>query len=210
MEPEVEQELRKQLNMLDRELVDAIVSKSASVTLEAGQELLRHGQYVKVVPLVLDGLIKVYARYEEKELLLYYIQPNESCVMSFSAALQNAPSEVFAVTEEPTSAILLPADELQEWTRQYPGLNRLFFTLFNTRYSELIDTINHLLYQKMDMRLLDFLKGRTEVTGKSVVKMSHRRIANELGTAREVITRVMKKLEVEGKVAQREEGIELL
>ncbi len=209
MEREIEQEIRKQLSLLDADLVDSIVSNSTYLEVDKGQELLRHGQYVKVVPLVISGLIKVYARYEEKELLLYYIQPNESCVMSFSAALENTPSEVFAVTEEPTRVVLLPAEQLQQWTKNFPGLNRLFFGLFNARYSELIDTINHLLYQKMNARVLSFLKERAQVTGKPLVSMSHRQIANELGTAREVVTRVLKKLETDGKVVQLADGIRI-
>ena len=209
MDSEVEKEIRDQLALLDADLVNSIISNSTYLEVDKGQELLRHGQYVKLVPLVISGLIKVYARYEEKELLLYYIQPNESCVMSFSAALENTPSEVFAVTEEPTRVVLLPADQLQQWTKKFPGLNRLFFGLFNARYGELIDTINHLLYQKMDAHVLNFLKERAELTGKEVIDMSHRQIANELGTAREVVTRVLKKLETEGMIQQLPSGIKI-
>lgn len=210
MDKEVVASIRKQLALLDPDLVEEIIGKGQVLELEAGQEILREGQYVKVVPIVLEGLIKVYSRFEDKELLLYYIEPNESCVMSFSAALENAPSEVFAITEAPTKALLLSSDELQHWTKTYPGLNRLFFTLFNARYSELIDTINHLLYQKMDTRLLNFLKERVRVKGQNPIKLSHRQIAQELGTAREVVTRIMKRLETEALVRQEESGIKVL
>jgi len=210
MDSLLEEKIRKQLRLLDPKLVDEILASSELLDLPAGEQILRQGQYVKVVPIVLEGLIKVFSRFEEKELLLYYIEPNESCVMSFSAALENAPSEVFAVTEAPTKAILLSSDRLKEWTKAYPGLNRLFFTLFNTRYSELIDTINHLLYQRMDVRLINFLKERARVKDQNPLKLSHRQIAQELGTAREVITRILKRLESDGIVQQDTDGIHIL
>lgn len=203
-------EIRKKLALFDPDLANDIINDATVAQLGAGEEILRTGQYVKVVPVVLEGLIKVYTRFEERELLLYYIEPNESCVMSFSAAMENAPSEVFAVTEAPTVALLLSAEKLKQWTKTYPSLNRLFFQLFNTRYSELIDTINHLLYQKLDVRIMNFFKERSRVTQEETIKMSHRQIAQELGTAREVVTRLLKKMEFEGLIKQEEDGIKIL
>jgi CRP/FNR family transcriptional regulator len=172
--------------------------------------LLREGQYVKVIPLVLEGLIKVYTQYQDKELLLYYIQPNESCVMSFGASLKNEPSKIFAVTEEPTKVLLLPVEKVGQWTRQFPDFNNLFFNQFNQRYSDLLETINQLLFDKMDKRLYDYLVAKVTITHKNPLKVSHRQIAAELGTAREVISRVMKKLETENKVIQQGTSIEVI
>ena len=130
--------------------------------------------------------------------------------MSFSASLKNEPSRVYAVTEEDTAAILLPVDKIEGWIRQFPDFNSIFFQQYNLRYSELLDTISHLLFNKMDQRLYDYLKKKHQMTGKNPIKISHRQIANDLGTAREVISRVMKKLEGEGKVKQHTSSIEIL
>ena len=130
--------------------------------------------------------------------------------MSFSASLKNEPSKVFAYTEEDTTALLLPADKVSSWTRQFPDINTLFFQQYNLRYSELLETINHLLCDKMDKRLYDYLKEKVSLTNKNPLKISHRQIANELGTAREVISRIMKKLEKEGKVVQGTNSIKIL
>ncbi len=200
----------KALSWLNPELVSEIMGFSILKTIPHDMEILREGQYVKVIPLVVDGLIKVFSRYEDKELLLYYIKPNESCIMSFAASLRNEPSRVFALTEEDTTALLLPVDRVAGWTKDFPELNSLFFRLYNQRYSELLETINHLLFEKMDRRLYSYLKEKAELTNRNPVKMSHRQIANELGTAREVISRVMKKLENEGKVMQHTNSIEIL
>ncbi|RDY62004.1 Crp/Fnr family transcriptional regulator [Flagellimonas nanhaiensis] len=198
------------LSHLDPNLVSEVKDAALVKQIDENVQILREGQYVKVVPIVLEGLIKVFTRHEEKELLLYYIKPNESCIMSFASSLKNEPSKVFAVTEEATSALLLPVDKVSKWTKQFPGFNTLFFQQYNLRYSELLDTIHHVLFDKMDKRLYNYLQEKVRLTKKNPLKISHRQIANELGTAREVISRVAKKLEHEGKLKQHSDGIEIL
>lgn len=191
-------------------LQEQITNNSALVEIPADTEILREGQYVKVIPLVLEGLVKVFTKYEDKELLLYYIQPNESCIMSFTASLKNEPSKVYAITDENCKLLLLPVDKVAQWIGEFPDLNNLFFQQYNLRYSDLLETINQLLFDKMDKRLLDYLKEKVALTKKNPLKISHRQIASELGTAREVISRVMKKLEQEAKVKQLSTTIEIL
>ena len=195
---------------LSDDLITEIVSVAIFKEIPSGSTILRAGQYVKVIPIVTEGLIKVFSRHEDKDLLLYYIQPNESCIMSFSASLKNEPSRVYAITEEDTSAILLPVEKIDQWIRQFPDFNSIFFQLYNLRYSELLETISDLLFNKMDQRLYDYLKKKHQLTGKNPLKISHRQIANDMGTAREVISRVMKRLEGEGKVRQHTSSIEIL
>lgn len=203
------EELQKVIPGLNRLALDALANEAMALDFEANTEILRQGQFVKVVPLVKTGLIKVFTRFDDKELLLYYIKPGESCIMSFTASLQNNPSQVYAKTEEDTSTILLPAQYVAHWVKQYPDINLLFFTQFNARYSELIDTINHIIFNKMDVRIFDFLKGRARLT-QNPIKISHRQIATELGTAREVVSRLIKKLEKEEKIIQTGTSIKIL
>lgn len=198
------------LSHLHPDLVSEITSSAITKEIPKEFEILREGQYVKVIPIVLDGLIKVFTRHDDKELLLYYIRPNESCIMSFAASLKNEPSKVFALTEEDTTALLLPVDKVASWTKQFPDINTLFFQQYNLRYSELLDTIHHVLFEKMDKRLYDYLKEKVRLTNNNPLKMSHRQIANELGTAREVISRTIKKLETEKLVQQHSNSIEIL
>ena len=193
---------RRILSFLKPDLVEKILQESTIKEFLKGTEILREEQYVKVLPIVLNGLIKVYSRFDEKELLLYYIEPAQSCVMTFYAALKNTSSKVFAITEEDSKVLLIPVQLLPNWLKEYPDFNELFYNQFNLRYSELLDTIGHLLLDRMDKRLYDHLKKKLELTNSDSIIMSHNQIANELGTAREVITRVLKKLETEGKVMQ--------
>jgi CRP/FNR family transcriptional regulator, anaerobic regulatory protein len=198
------------LPFIHSELQQAFAQYGMVKEIPAGTEIIHEGQSIKQIPVVLDGLVKVYTRNEDRELLLYYIEARESCVMSFLAGLKNIPSRIIATTEEPTKILLLPSDRVQQWIHQYPQLNSLFYDLYNTRYTELIDTLNQLIFQKLDSRLYDYLKEKSRVRGQSTLTLRHREIALELGTSREVITRVMKKLEKEGKIKQTSSGIVLL
>lgn len=202
-------EIHQSLSFLGSDLLKKIERSSEIKEVPKGTEILREGQFVKVVPIVLRGLVKVFSRFKEKELLLYYIRPQESCIMSFAASLQNDPSKIYAVTEEDSRILLLPVGEVTAWIKQFPSINSLFYQQYNLRYSELLDTISHVIFDKMDKRLLDYLIERSKLTKQNPIKVSHRQIANELGTAREVISRVMKKLELEGKVHQHTNSIEI-
>lgn len=201
--------VKKYLSFIGTDLQHAFAQDGVIMDVEPGVEILHEGQSVKMIPLVLEGLIKVFTRNDDRELLLYYIEPKESCIMSFLAGIKNKPSKIFAITEMPTKVLLLPSHKVETWTNQFPSLNTLFYDLYNTRYSELIDTLNQLIYQKLDSRLYEYLKEKSRVKSTTLLDLRHREIAQELGTSREVITRVLKKLEKEGKIRQQDNGIEL-
>lgn len=201
---------KKKLSFLRPELIEEVIKTCSVKEIPRATEILREEQYVKVLPIVIEGLIKVYSRFNEKELLLYYIEPEQSCVMSFYAALKNTPSKVFALTEKDSKVLLIPVGLLPNWLKEYPDFNELFYNQFNMRYAELLDTIGHLLLDKMDKRLYDHLSKKLELNRKDRIKMSHSQLANELGTAREVITRVLKKLESDGKVVQISGAIKII
>jgi CRP/FNR family transcriptional regulator, anaerobic regulatory protein len=202
--------IKKQLSFLHPKLAEEILNHSSIKEFAKGTRILSEDQYIKVVPIVLEGLVKVYSVFGERELLLYYIEPTQSCVMSFSAALANKPGRVYAVTEEDSKILLLPVHKLSFWIKHFPDFNELFYHQYDLRYSDLLETIEHLLINRMDKRLLDYLKQKSLLTNQNPIKISHVQIANELGTAREVITRIIKKLETEGLLIQNQNGIKII
>lgn len=204
------EQVEKSLPKLSRELQKIIAEEAQFATFQAGTELLREGQYVKVIPLVLSGGLKVMADFEERELLLYYIRPSESCALSFSAALHDSPSQIKAITSEDSEVLLLPSSVVRQLTKDFDEFNQLFFDQYQMRYADLLGTIQSLLFGRMDERLLDYLKVKAQHAQGAALKIPHREIARELGTAREVISRVLKKLENEGTVEQGKEGIKIL
>jgi len=201
--------IESKFNYLGIELLQEIMGVSDIKKFPNKMELIREGQYVKVIPIVLNGLVKVYTQFEDKELLLYYVRPEQSCIMSFSSCLKNEKSKIFAITEEESTILLIPSDKVASWVTEFPTIDKLFYQQYDLRYSELIDTINHLLLYKLDRRLLDYLTKKINVTGKNPIKVSHKEIANELGTAREVVSRLVKKLEGQNKLKQHHDSIEL-
>lgn len=198
------------LNFLGTALLNELEQHAVFQSFPANTTLVREGQYVKLIPVVLQGAIKVFSSFEEKDLLLYYIQASESCIMSFAACQYNQPSRIMAITEEDSEVLLLPADKVQRWVKEYPSLNQLFFQQYNQRYAELIDTINHLLFNRLDERVYQYLLEKSRVKNETQLNIRHRQIAQELGTAREVVTRVMKRLEQEGRIQQQDGLIKIM
>lgn len=121
--------------------------------------------------------------------------------MTFYAALMKAPGKIYATTEEDSEVLLVPVQHLNRWLKNYPGFNEMFYDQYDTRYSDLLDTIGHLLVDRMDKSLHDHLKKKAELIN-GPVKMSHNQITNEIGTSCEVVTRILKRPETEGKVIQ--------
>lgn len=204
------EEIKPFLPSFNEELLEVIAASGLIKDLPAGMEILKEGQYVKMIPIVLEGLVKVFTSIEDKELLLYYIGSTQSCIMSFSAGLTNSPSRIYAITEEPSLLLLLPTDKLNVWVKQYPAINELFYQQYNLRYTEMLDMINSLLFGRMDQRVYNYLSEKSKIKEERILNIRHKQIATELGTAREVVTRILKKLEQEGKIRQIEGGIEII
>ena len=198
--------MQNDLGFLPHQLREVIIQNGQLMEFDEGTEIIREGQYIKVIPIVLEGAVKVISRFEEKDLLLYYIQAQESCIMSFTAIMENSPSRIYAITEAPTKAILIPGSLIQEWIRIYPSFRQLFFQQFYQRYDDLLESIRQLLFEKIDRRLLKYLRNKSELLQSNQIKISHRQIAEDLGSAREVVSRAMKKLEHEGLVSQPRQG----
>jgi CRP/FNR family transcriptional regulator len=201
--------IETKFHYLGRELIKEIIDNSAIKDFAANTELIKEGQYIRHIPIVLQGLVKVFTQYEEKELLLYYIQPEQSCIMSFSSNLRNDLSRISAVTEEESTVLLMPSEKVTKWVIDYPKINLLFYQQYELRYSELLYTINRLLYYKLDKRLMEYLTEKVAVTGKNPIKISHKEIAHNLGTAREVVSRILKKLETQKLIKQHYDSIEI-
>lgn len=192
--------LKKILPQVDTELLKFIAAEAIEMDVPADSILLKTGNYVQSVPLVIKGLIRVSRNEDDKELLLYYIHPGEMCVMSFSACCSNSASMIEASTIEETKVLLIPAVKLREWITLYPSFNFYIYEMFNKRYLDLIDTINQLIFYRLDERLYNYLKEKAVLSGNSHVTVTHQQIATDMGTAREVISRLLKKLELENKI----------
>ena len=179
-------------------------------SVSAKQELIAEGDKVKFIPILIKGSVKVYNLNDGKELVYYFISPGESCIMTFSTIFTDKVSRIYAISEEKSDILLLPVPQFLTWLQIYPQLNQIFFLEYDSRYKFMMETINKIVFQKLDHRVLEYLHERIRRSGTDAVKVSHKKIADELGTAREVVSRILKKFEKEGLITQSPSGIEII
>jgi CRP/FNR family transcriptional regulator len=186
---------------LEKELQDEILENGVLKTFDANQPLMREGQFITSFPLILKGLIRISRTSEEgNELLLYYLRKNEVCAMSLTCCMANMKSSIMAITEEPTEVILLPVALLDKWMCEYTTWRQFVMQSYQIRFRELIDTVDSLAFLKLDERLVKYFKDRYQKSGESNFSGTHQYLALQLNTSREVISRLLKKLEKEQKI----------
>ena len=192
-------------------LKDELISISEVNQFKAGTVILKQGEYIKVIPLLATGLAKVFK--EEPinggEVLLYYIKPGESCVMSLTTLLRNGASQVKAVIEEDADVVVIPADKALEIAKKYPIWNEFVYDLFKVKFEELLHVIEVLTFSNKDTRLLEYLRKEGNLKKSNALQTTHQHIADDLGSSREVISRLLKKLEQQGHI-QLKQGVIIL
>lgn len=178
---------------------------------DEGALIMDYGKYVRMMPIVLRGTIKVYRRDETgKELLLYYLSSSESCSMAYSCCMEAKKSEVKAIAEDEVEILGIPHVKLDEWLCTYPSWKNYIMQSFNERFIELLKSIESIAFHKLDERLIQYLKEKKRLTGSNVIKASHYLIADELATSRVVISRLLKQLENDNKILLYRNEIKLL
>ncbi|ODS84012.1 MAG: Crp/Fnr family transcriptional regulator [Cytophagaceae bacterium SCN 52-12] len=183
------------------ELVEKLQKYSVRKSYPAGSVILNENAYIRAIPLVTRGSIKVIRTDEDgREILLYYIKSGESCIMSFLGGLHNETSKVKAEVEEDAEILFLPVDKVSSFIKEYPQWLDYIFRLYHKRFEELLDMVNAIAFKKVDERLLSLLHKKSELTGLRTLQVTHEQLANELGTARVVVSRLLKQLEEEGVV----------
>ncbi len=195
----------------EKELQEQITIFGTYQRISAGQKLIDFGQYVKTIPLVYKGAIKVLRQDTEgNELFLYYLNPGETCAMSLNCCMDYNKSQVKAIAEEDVELISLPAEYMDKWIPIYPSWKNFVAQTYSTRFQELLHTIDSIAFTKLDERLLNYLNAKSEATNSTIFHLTHQEIAYELSTKREVISRLLKQLEKIGKVKLGRNKIELI
>lgn len=200
----IESEDIQQLNatfgdLYEKNVKDAISETGQIMEIPEGEILIDIGQYIKMMPLLLSGSLKILREDNDgKELLLYHVHPGETCAMSITCCMGDAKSSVRAVAEEDTKLIALPTRIMDEWSNQYPSWKHFIMRTYQRRFEELLNTIDSIAFQKLDDRLERWLKEKTAKSPDGVIQIRHQEIASELHSSREVISRLLKKMEHQG------------
>lgn len=183
------------------ELIGKLYKYSIRKEYEAGSVILDENASIRSIPIVTKGTLKVIRTEEDgREILLYYIKAGESCIMSFLGGMHNETSKVKAEVEEDAEILFLPMDKVSLFIKEYPQWLDYIFRLYHKRFEELLEIVNAITFKKIDERLLNLLIKKRELTENNILHITHEQLANELGTARVVVSRLLKQLEEIGKV----------
>jgi CRP/FNR family transcriptional regulator len=187
--------------MFEHALLEELEAKSILMHVSKGDSLLKIGKPVMGVPLMLNGTIKISRVNEEgQELLLYYVQDSETCPMSLTCFMTSQLSSVNAHAEEDSTFWVVPGNVVKELFLTNTSWNQFVMNTILDGLTEVIKTIDDIAFKKMDDRLVAYLKKKSEISGSSLVNLSHQQIADELGTNRVVVSRLLKKLETDKKL----------
>jgi len=180
-------------------------------TLDDGDIILREEEYIRTIPIVLEGSLKVLQAEEDgREMLLYYISPGESCIMSFLGGMHQEVSKIRVVAEEKTRILFVPIDKIAPLIHEFPQWLEYIFKLYHKRFEELLEVVNAVTFKKTDERLLNLLQKKAEFLKSKTIHITHEQLANELGTVRVVVSRLLKHLEDEGRLSLGRNKIELV
>jgi len=176
-----------------------------------GELIMDYGKYIRQMPLILKGTVKVLKHDDDgNEILLYYLSSNESCSMAYSCCMEARKSEVKAIAEDEVELVAIPHLKLDEWLCTYPSWKQYIMRSFNERFTELLHAIESIAFHRLDERLVDYLREKQRLAGSSVIKASHSQIADDLATSRVVISRLLKQLENSRKIILYRNEIKLL
>lgn len=192
-------------------LLGVIEKEAVQRSYNAGDIIMRTGQFIKSTALVLAGQIKIYRENPEGgEFLMYYLGPGQACAVSMICALQSQTSEIMAKAEEDTEVLMIPVQLMDDLMNKYKSWYHFVIQTYRSRFDELLSAIDNIAFRNMDERLEFYLKRYAEKMGKKNVDLSHQQIADDLNSSREVISRLLKKMEQRNLVKLHRNMIELL
>lgn len=194
----------------ESELQAEILKHGKLIQAQSGDVLIREGQHLNFLPIVIRGRIRVYQEKDDREILLYYVGPEETCMMSLSAAYLDYNSAANGMAIEPTEILVLPAYLIADWQLKYPSWNRYIIRTFKNRYDELLNAFGNVAFKPISLRVKEYLLEQRHLLQTKKISLSHQTLANELGTTRVVVSRILKQFEKDNVLKLHRGHIELL
>jgi CRP/FNR family transcriptional regulator len=204
-------ELKNIFPTFTNDLLVEIESYASYQTIKSGEIIMRTGQYFKNTVLVLSGQIKIYREDDDGgEFFMYYLQPGQACALSMICATKNEKSQIMAKVIEDAELMLIPLQLMDQWMMKHRSWYEFVIETYRSRFEEVLEVIDSIAFKAMDERLLFYIKRHLEANGGNVLNLSHQEIASELNTSREVISRLLKKMEQLGILKLYRNQIEVL
>ncbi len=189
--------------LFEAPLIEEILQLGDFKEFESDDELMDIGQDITHFPLIISGSLKVMTENENgNELLLYYLEMGDTCAMTMQCCLKSSKSKIRVTAEDLTKVVFIPVHKMEEWIVKYPSWRRFVFDSYNNRLNEMLESIDNLAFTNLEGRLYKYLKDKALINSSSELKITHHQIAADLNSSRVVISRLMKKLENEGKITQ--------
>lgn len=198
-------------HLFEENLIDDIVASSTLRDFKEGDVLIDFGDFIKKMPLLISGAIKILREdFDEGELLLYFLEKGDTCAMTMACCLGETKSEIRAVAETKGQVIMIPVEKMEEWLGKYKSWRNYVFNSYNNRLKEMLTAIDNLAFMNMNERLLNYLFEKAKVNKSREVLNTHQEIAYDLHTSRVVISRLLKALERAGRIKLNRATIEIL
>lgn len=186
--------------LFQKDLLDEIADHGTYKMSKPGTKLIDFGKYIKSIPLLLDGAIRVMRQEEQgNELFLYYLEGGDTCAMSMTCCMQRKKSQIKAIAETDVEMIMIPLNLMDEWMR-FADWRQFVFNSYNSRFEEILSALDSVAFLNLDERLMNYLLDIKQNTGSFEISRTHQELANDLGTSRVVISRLLKKLEKEERI----------
>ncbi|AJH16518.1 MULTISPECIES: Crp/Fnr family transcriptional regulator [Myroides] len=201
----------KYRSTFEEKLLEEIIEVSTIKDFKEGEKLMEIGEYIKKIPLLLEGAIKIIREDQrEGEIVLYYIEEGDTCAMTLTCCLGETKSQVRSIAERDGSVVLVPVGKMDEWLVKYKTWRNFVLNSYNNRMNEMLTAIDSLAFMNMEERLCNLLRSKAKIYNSRFINNTHQELADELNTSRVVISRILKTLENEGIIQLNRKYIELL
>lgn len=204
-------EIKDRFTSFSKTLLADIHDHASFQTVPAGEVIMKTGQYIKNTVLVLSGIIKIYREDENGgEFFMYYLKPGQACALSMICATKNEQSQIMAKVVEEAELVIVPLRLMDKWMMEHRSWYEFVIETYRSRFEEVLEVIDSIAFKAMDERLEFYFKRYKAANPGNEVKLSHQEIATELNTSREVISRLLKKMEQRGMIRLHRNNIEIV
>lgn len=187
--------------LLEELLLEEIIHVGQLREVQMDEVILNVGDTIQMIPIVLRGSIKVSRENDAgEELLLYYIEGGDTCAMTLQCCVRHNSSEIKATSMEDSLLLLIPTEMMENWMHKYKTWREYILQSYHTRLTELMETVDAIAFMRLDERLMKFLVDQAKLLGSLEINLTHQKIAEDLHSSRVVISRLLKQLEVKGKI----------